>query len=321
MMKRTDRHCRVLLRLVSPRALLYTEMIVDQAVLHGERERFLGFDPVERPLALQVGGSDPAALGRCASLAREYGYDEINLNVGCPSNRVHSGHFGACLMAEPRRVADCVAAMAEQGALPVTVKTRIGTDRNDSYEHLRGFVEQVGAAGCGRFIIHARKAVLDGLSPRQNREVPPLDYERVYRLQRDLPQLAIVINGGIGNIAAARVHLRRVGGVMIGRQAYRDPLWLARLEQAVYDDAPDGSAGPVTSAAVLDRYGVYIEQQLQRGVRLKQMTCHLTGLYRNCPGASAWRTILAEDGAAPGAGLEVVRRARRAVEARLDDAA
>ncbi|NJN49373.1 MAG: tRNA dihydrouridine(20/20a) synthase DusA, partial [Alkalinema sp. RL_2_19] len=237
MMDRTDRHCRYFLRQISARTLLYTEMVTSQAILHGDLEKLLGFTPEESLIALQVGGDDPARLAKCATIAAEFGYDEINLNVGCPSQRVQSGNFGACLMMEPERVADCVAAMRSASNLPVTVKHRIGVDDHDHYEHLRQFVEIVAAAGCQRFTVHARKAWLKGLSPKENRDVPPLRYADVYRLKQEFPDLVIEINGGILTLDATLEHLAQVDAVMIGRAAYDNPYLLAEADRRIFREA------------------------------------------------------------------------------------
>lgn len=308
MMERTDRHFRRLLRFIAGRALLYTEMVPAGAMLHGNRGRMLGFDPAEKPLALQVGGGDPGELRRCAVLAREWNYDEINLNLGCPSARVRSGGFGACLMAEPARVADCVAAMAD-GGLPVTVKIRtgIGGEGEVARRHLDEFVAQVAAAGCSCFIVHARKAVLGGLSPRANRTVPPLEYARVYRLKRDFPHLQIIINGGIVDSAGVARHLSHVDGVMVGREACRRPLWLGQLQKEIFGEPP-----AITNAdELLDCYAPYMEKKLREGARIRQFTRHLAALFHGRPGAAQWRRILGEG--ARDAGMETVHRARRAM--------
>ncbi|MEN8195965.1 MAG: tRNA dihydrouridine(20/20a) synthase DusA [Pseudomonadota bacterium] len=311
MMDCTDRFDRYLLRLITRRALLYTEMVTTGAVLHGDRARLLAYDPAEHPVALQLGGSDPTALAECARIAAALGYDEVNLNVGCPSDRVQSGRFGACLMAEPKLVAECVGAMVRAAGVPVTVKTRTGIDDNDSYDALRDFVRRVAGAGCAAVIVHARKAWLRGLSPKQNREVPPLDYDRVYELKRDLPDFDIVLNGGVATLEDAHGHLRRVDGVMIGRAAYRTPYMLARADQYFF-----GDRGPVSNrAAVAAAYTGYIERQLAQGVPLKRMTRHMVGLFQGQPGARAWRRQLAENAHRPGAGVEVVRDALDRVSA------
>ena len=309
----TDRHCRHLLRLFSPHLLLYTEMIHAGALLFGDRQRFLAHEKEEHPVALQLGGSDPAQLARAARMAADAGFDEVNLNVGCPSNRVQSGRFGASLMAEPGLVADCVASMEAAVEVPVTVKTRIGIDDLDSYRHLAEFVTTVAAAGCETFIIHARKAWLQGLSPKENRTVPPLDYARVYRLQEDFPGLAIVLNGGVASLDEAAIHLRQVAGVMIGRAAYHDPWVLAEVESRFF-----GGTAVASRAEVLENYMVYMERQLEAGVYLKHMTRHLLGLFRGQPGARHWRRCLTEKSVRPGAGLEVVREAMSRVQEPAD---
>jgi tRNA-dihydrouridine synthase A len=307
MMDWTDRHCRFFLRLLSPGALLYTEMVTAQAILHGPRDRLLGFDPAEAPVALQLGGSEPAMLATAARAGANYGYDEINLNVGCPSDRVQSGRFGACLMAEPALVRDCVAAMRDAVDVPVTVKSRIGIDDRDDYEFLRDFVGTVAEAGSKVFIVHARKAILAGLSPKENREVPPLRYEYVYRLKAEFPELCIVLNGGVRDLAGVREHLARVDGVMIGREAYHNPYFLAELEHALH------GVEPPSREAVMARYIEYVEARLAEGVRLPAMTRHVLGLYLGRPGARRWRRQLAEGACARGAGSEVIRAAMQLV--------
>lgn len=310
MMDWTDRHCRYLLRLIFPEALLYTEMVTAAAVYHGDRTKLLRFDPAERPLALQFGGNEPESMAIGAEQAEAFGYDEVNINVGCPSDRVQSGCFGARLMAEPHRVADCVAAMRRATSLPVTVKTRIGIDAMDDYEGLRDFVAVVADAGCDTFIVHARKAWLQGLSPKQNREVPPLRYEYVYRLKREFPRLNVIINGGITEAAAVVDHLRYVDGVMVGREAYQNPFGLVDVRNRVF--------GTRQAAAdrrrIVECYMRYIEQRLSEGVYLKHMTRHMLGLFQGVPGAKRWRRILSERSPQPGAGLEVVQHALDAVE-------
>lgn len=307
MMEWTDRHCRFFLRLISRHALLYTEMVTAQAILHGDRQRLLGFDAAERPVALQLGGSDPEMLARAAAIGAEFGYDEINLNVGCPSDRVQSGRFGACLMAEPALVRDCVAAMRAAVSLPVTVKSRIGIDDHDDYGFLRDFVGTVAEAGCEVFIVHARKAILAGLSPRENREVPPLRYDYVYQLKAELPGLSIMLNGGVRDLDAVRAHLARVDGVMIGREAYHNPYFLAALERELHGVEPPPRA--VVMAAFLE----YVEARFAEGVRLPAMTRHVLGLYLGRPGARSWRRQLSEGACAPGAGPEVIRAAMQSV--------
>lgn len=299
MMDVTDRHCRYFLRQISPHVRLYTEMITAQAVLHGDRERLLGFDPAEHPLALQLGGHDPLQLAAAARIAAARGYDEINLNVGCPSDRVRDGRFGACLMLEAEQVARCVGAMAEAVAVPVTVKTRIGVDDHDSYEFLAGFVDRVARAGCGTFIVHARKAILQGLSPRENREVPPLQPERVHRLKREFPALRIIINGGIDSIERIDAELALLDGVMLGRKVAGDPCFLAAVEArflAGTDERPALDRGHVVR-----RMSEYAQRQADSGVRLHHVTRHMLGLYHGQPGARGWRRFLCEQAGRPGA--------------------
>ena len=302
MMDWTDRHERAFLRTISRRTLLYTEMVTTGAILHGDRERFLGFEESEHPVALQLGGSEPADLAACAREGEARGYDEINLNLGCPSDRVQRGRFGACLMTEPALVADCVAAMIAAVAIPVTVKTRIGVDDQDSYEALQAFVATVAAAGCRTFTIHARKAWLSGLSPKQNREIPPLRYDVVYALKRDFPDLEIVLNGGVMDLDDAEAHLARVDGVMIGRAAYQSPYILAEADRRFFGEA----AEPLSREAVIEAFLPYVERQLVRGVPLKCITRHMLGLFNGLPGARAWRRHLAEEAHKPGAGPEVI---------------
>lgn len=300
MMDYTDRHCRYLLRLLAPHARLYTEMVTTGAILRGDRDHLLAFNAEEHPVALQLGGSDPHDLARAARIGAEFGYDEINLNVGCPSNRVRTGRFGACLMAEPRLVADCVAAMRAAVNIPVTVKSRIGIDERDSYEEFTGFITQAAQAGCDTFIVHARKAWLQGLSPKQNREIPPLRYDFVYRLKREFPHLTIVINGGITTVAAVREHLAHVDGVMIGRAAIDDSWLLATLEQMLF-----GTPAP-QRADVARRYAAYIEAQLARDVPLNLLARPLLGLYHGVPGARAWRRTLSTAAPRPGMDARIV---------------
>ncbi len=293
MLDHTDRHCRYFFRQLSRHALLYTEMITSGALLHGDAPRHLDFDPAEHPLALQLGGSDPNELARCAQLAARWGYDEINLNVGCPSERVQRGAFGACLMAEPQLVADCVKAMRAASTLPVTVKHRIGIDATgahiaaESYGFMRDFV---GAVGCTTFIVHARKAILKGLSPKDNREIPPLKYDYVYRLKREFPDYTIVINGGISDWHAIEQHLPYVDGVMLGRAIYHDPYLLADADRRCYDSsAPTPSREQVVGAMV-----AYAEQAVARGTLLRNITRHMLGLFHHLPGARNWRRMLSD---------------------------
>src|SRR5688500_17831723 len=300
MMDRTDRHLRYLLRLLAPHARLYTEMITARALLHGDAGRLLRFDAAEHPVALQLGGSDPNELAAAARLGAAAGYDEINLNVGCPSDRVQAGCFGAALMLERARVAECVAAMRAVVRVPVTVKTRLGVDEHDSYEFARDFIAEVAAAGCTTFIVHARKAWLSGLSPKQNREIPPLDYPRVYRLKRELPALRIVINGGFVTLEDSLAQLRHVDGVMVGRAAYQDSWLLARLDERLFGGPPAGEA------AVLEAFERYAAREIQSGTPLRAMTRHLNGMRCARAGGRRWRRELAAigDGAR---GLEKLR--------------
>jgi tRNA-dihydrouridine synthase A len=308
MMDWTDRHCRVLHRMLSRRALLYTEMLTTGAVLHGDRARLLAFSPVERPVALQLGGSEPADLAEAARIGETEGYDEINLNVGCPSDRVQSGRFGACLMREPDLVAECMAAMGAAVKVPVTVKCRIGVDEQDPEESLFGLVDRCAQAGVTRFTVHARKAWLKGLSPKENRDIPPLDYPLVWRLKRERPDLTIVINGGIGSLDEAVEHLTHVDGVMLGRAAYHTPGILGEVDRRLF-----GEGETVTPTAAVAAYRDYVAAELARGVHLAAMTRHMLGLFHGVPGARTWRRILTVEGVKPGAGLEVIDRALEAV--------
>jgi tRNA-dihydrouridine synthase A len=310
MMDWTDRHCRFFHRQLTRNALLYTEMVTAEAILHGDRQRLLGFSPEEHPVALQLGGSDAARLGEAAAIGESFGYDEINLNVGCPSDRVQEGRFGACLMAEPHLVADCVATMRGRVRLPVTVKCRIGIDDQDSEADLERFVSAVAGAGCRTFIVHGRKAWLQGLSPKQNREVPPLDYGRVDRLKAAHSELEIVLNGGILSLDQAAAHLGTVDGVAVGRAAYQNPYMLSRVDRALFGDARE----PPTRRAVLDRLIPYVERHLRSGGRLNNVTRHILGLYHGQPRARAFRRQLSEFAPRAGAGLEVLREAIRIAE-------
>jgi tRNA-dihydrouridine synthase A len=307
MMDWTDRHCRYFHRQLSKRARLYTELITSAAIVHGDRQRLLGYHPAEHPVALQLGGSSAQELGRAAEIALAFGYDEINLNCGCPSDRVQSGRFGACLMAEPKLVAECVKQMrkAVGEQVPVTVKCRIGIDDQDSEADLTKFVDYAATAGCEVFIVHARKAWLQGLSPKENRDVPPLDYDRVYRLKQAFPELTIVLNGGIGTLHEAASHLGELDGVMLGRAAYKSPDLLATADRQLFGDT--GPAMPPD--AVLERMLDYAAGELSRGTRLSSITRHMIGLLNGKPGARQFRRLLAEESVKPEAGLEVLRAA------------
>lgn len=298
----TDRHCRYFHRLISQHALLYTEMVTTGALIHGDHHRFLQFDAAEHPLAFQLGGSNPHDLALSAKMVEDYGYDEVNLNVGCPSDRVQNGRFGACLMAEPELVAECVAAMKQAVAIPVTVKSRIGIDERDSYEELAHFVATVAAAGCETFIIHARKAWLSGLSPKQNRDVPPLRYDVVYRIKQDFPQLAIILNGGITTLDQAEAILQYVDGVMVGREAYHNPYLLADVDRRFFG----ASAEPRSRDMIMQLLIPYIQQQLDDGVRLHSVSRHILGLFHGEPGARGWRRHLSENACKSGADIQVI---------------
>jgi tRNA-dihydrouridine synthase A len=305
MMEWTDRHCRFFHRLLTRRALIYTEMITTGAVLRGDRARLLGYDPAEHPVALQLGGSDPGALAACARIAEDFGYDEINLNVGCPSDRVQEGRFGACLMAEPRLVGDCVAAMTAKVAIPVTVKCRIGIDEQDPEEALSALTSAVAEAGVAALVVHARKAWLKGLSPRENRDVPPLDYDRVHRLKAAHPGLAIVLNGGITSLDQAMAQLERLDGVMMGRAAYQEPWRLLDADPLLFGEPAPFATSKAAAQAIIP----YVERELARGTRLAAITRHMLGLFRGVPGARAFRRHLATEAVKPGAGADVLAAA------------
>ena len=309
MMEWTDRHCRYLHRLLSRRALLFTEMVTSAALVHGPAERLLAFSPAEQTVAIQLGGSDPAELAAATRLATGAGYAEVNLNVGCPSDRVQSGRFGACLMAEPQLVADCVSAMREATHLPVTVKCRIGIDDQDPERGLDRFADAMVAAGADVLYVHARKAWLQGLSPKENRTVPPLDYDRVYRLRRRLAPYPVMINGGIETLEAALAHLDNVDGVMLGRAAYHNPMLLAEVDALVFGEP----AEPVTLEAVVAGMRAYAQDELARGARINQITRHMLGLANGLPGARQFRQILSTDACRRGAGIEVLDRAMEAL--------
>ncbi|MDB5432924.1 MAG: tRNA-dihydrouridine synthase [Caulobacter sp.] len=312
MMDWTDRHCRALHRTLSRHALLYTEMVTTGAVLHGDRERLLGFDDMEHPVALQLGGSEPADLAAAARIGEAEGYDEINLNVGCPSDRVQSGRFGACLMREPELVADCMAAMGQAVKVPVTLKCRIGVDDQDPAESLFRLVDLCAQAGVRHFVVHARKALLKGLSPKENRDVPPLDYPLVWRLKAERPALTICINGGIASLEEAERHLEHVDGVMMGRAAYHEAGLLGQVDRRIFGETGED----VSAHEAVRRYRPYVESQLARGVHMAAMTRHMLGLFHGQPGARAWRRILTVEGVKAGAGVEVIDAALEAVRPR-----
>ena len=304
MMDWTDRHDRYFLRLLSPHALLYTEMVTTGALVYGKKLDQLDFDPAEHPLALQLGGSDPHDMAICARLGAECGYDEVNINCGCPSDRVQKGSFGACLMAEPDLVAECVDAMRQSVDIPVTVKTRIGIDDQDSYGFLTDFVGKISEKGCNTFIIHARKAWLNGLSPAENRTIPPLKWDTVYQLKQDFPHLEIVLNGGINNVGQITDIVKKVDGVMVGREAYKNPWFLACAEEAIFGTTP-----PTRQQDVVFSLLPYIERVQKQGTPLKNVTRHILGLFQGQRGARQWRRLLSEEAHKPGANSDTVRRA------------
>ena len=310
MMDWTDRHCRYFLRLLSKHAMLYTEMVTTGALIHGDKERFLKFNPEEQPLAIQLGGSDPAELTECCKLAEDAGYQEVNLNVGCPSDRVQNGKIGACLMAEPELVAECVAAMKSSVSIPVTVKSRIGIDDMDSYEELADFISIVSSAGCSSFILHARIAILKGLSPKQNREVPPLNYQRVYDIKQNFPDLEIIINGGIKNLAEAHEHLKYVDGVMLGREAYQHPYILSSVDQEFFNE----QAQIPGRLNILNHFLPYVAEELRKGTALRHITRHILGLFKSQPGGKKYRRYLSENAYKPSADLRVLEHAMQLVQ-------
>ena len=316
MMERTDRHFRYFLRQITRRTLLYTEMVVTAAILHGDREKLLGFSPEEKPLALQIGGDNPKNLAHCAKIAEDMGYDQVNLNVGCPSSRVQSGNFGACLMAQPKIVAEAVAAMQATVTLPVTVKHRIGIDHCDRYEDMANFVQTVSEAGCQRFIVHARKAWLKGLSPKENRNIPPLRYSDVHRLKQEFPHLCIEVNGGILTLEQAQAQLQWVDGVMIGRAAYDNPFLFASVDQEIYDDDNE----PVKREAIIEAMLPYIDRWIEKGGKLNNISRHLLALFTGERGTKAWKRYIGENAYKPGAGSAVIREAWHQVkQARKSD--
>ncbi|SDZ74661.1 tRNA-U16,U17-dihydrouridine synthase [Thiothrix caldifontis] len=305
----TDRHCRYFHRLLTKKSVLYTEMVTTGALLHGDPERHLRFNPEEHPVALQLGGSEPQEMAECARLAKSYGYDEVNINVGCPSERVQKGAFGACLMAEPDLIAECVSTMQAAVNIPVTVKNRIGIDDQDDYEGLHHFVSTVSQAGCQTFIIHARKAWLKGLSPKENREIPPLRYELVYELKQAFPHLEIIINGGITTLEQCQQHLQHVDGVMVGREAYHNPWLLAQVDSALYGVDDPFQDRKAVLAAFLD----YVQVQQAAGVALNHMSRHILGLFQGMPGARAFRRLISENAHKQNAGVELLRDAAKKI--------
>ena len=305
MMDRTDRHCRYFLRQISRRTLLYTEMVTSMAILNGDKQKLLGFNQSEHPLALQIGGDNPQDLAKCAQIAEEFGYDEVNLNVGCPSSRVQSGNFGACLMLQPEHVAECIAAMMGATKLPITIKHRIGVDEVDSYAALAKFVSIVAQTGCHRFSVHARKAWLQGLSPKENREIPPLRYDLVHQLKQDFPQLSIEINGGFTSLEQVQTQLQVVDAVMIGRAAYDNPYLLAAADRQLYSDSTPIPSRHQIATAMLP----YIDQWVTSGGRLNSVTRHMLQLFHGQPGSRNWRRIITEQSVLPGAGTEVIEQA------------
>jgi len=309
MLEWTNRDFRYFVRLISRHCLLYTEMVTTGALIHGDKARFLAHDKLEGPLSLQLGGSEPADLAECAAMAQDWGYDEVNINVGCPSDRVQSGRFGACLMADPNLVAECVAAMQARVEIPVTVKTRLGIDEQDSYEFLSQFVETVSAAGCTTFILHARKAWLSGLSPKENRDIPPLNYQRVYDIKRAYPHLQISVNGGIQSLNEVQTHLKQVDGTMLGRVVYHDPYTLATADSSIFGQADQGLSRHEVIEAMLP----YISERMAAGRSLKSITRHLLGLFQGQPGAKAWRRYLSEQAHLKGARIEVIEAALKLV--------
>lgn len=308
MMDWTDRHCRYFHRLIYPNILLYTEMVTTGAILHGDKERFLAYNADEHPVALQLGGNEPEAMAACAKIAEDMGYDEVNINVGCPSDRVQNGAFGACLMKQPEVVAECVQAMQASVDIPVTVKHRIGVDDMEDYADMLNFVDTVNQAGCSVFIVHARKAWLKGLSPKENREVPPLQYELVHRLKQERPDLEIIINGGINNGEQAAQQMQSVDGVMIGREIYHNPMMFISFYENLYNEPAKQDR-----LQIVEAFNQYVQQQLDQGVYLNRMTKHILGLFHQQRGAKYWRRYISENAHKPGAGVDVINTALRAV--------
>lgn len=307
----SDRHQRMLMRIMSKHCLVYTEMVTTGALIHGDAQRYLKYNQDEHPIALQLGGSDPKAMALCAKMAEDSGYDEVNINVGCPSDRVQNGAFGACLMAKPELVADNFVAMQAAVDIPVTVKNRLAIDDMEEEETLRSFLSIVSESGCKTFIVHARKAWLKGLSPKQNRDVPPLNYLLVYQMKREFPDLEIIINGGIKNVTESKEHLSHVDGVMVGREAYHNPYMMTNIDQQIYDGALD----QVTRMEVLEAFKEYMQQQMSEGVYLKTMSRHILGLFTGEAGAKAWRRYISENAHKEGAGIEVIEKAASFIKA------
>lgn len=310
MMDWSDTHCRYFWRLLTQKSMLYSEMVTTGALIHGDRKRFLEFNACEHPLALQLGGSNPADLAQCARMAEDWGYDEVNLNCGCPSDRVQNNMIGACLMAEPELVAECIASMQNTVSIPVTVKHRIGIDQQDDYEDMAKFVSSIAATGCKTFIVHARKAWLKGLSPKENREIPPLDYDKVVRLKNEFPQLEIIINGGITNLEQSQKLLNDLDGVMIGREAYANPYILVDVDQKLFSVEK-----PIISREeVFENFMEYCAEKLAQGIKLSHMTRHVLGLFQGQPGARSFRRVLSEKAPRPNAGIEVLSEAYQAIK-------
>lgn len=306
----TDRHDRYFLRLISRHALLYTEMVTTGAIIFGDRDRYLQYNQQEHPLALQLGGSDPAHLAECTKIATDYGYDEINLNLGCPSNRVQNGSFGACMMAEPDSVAECIAAMSQVTSLPVSAKTRIGIDDKDSFDELVHFIGTLHEAGCDYFVVHARKAILQGLSPKENRNIPPLKYDVVYKIKQLFPQCHISINGGIKTLDEVTEHLKQVDGVMVGREAYHNPYMLAEVDALLFDDQHE----ILSRHQIVESMFPYIENEMKKGLRLQSIVRHMLGIFQGVKGTKAWKRYLSENAHRSDAGIEVVQHALTLVD-------
>lgn len=305
MMDWTDRHCRMFHRTLSGNTLLYSEMVTTGALIFGDKDRHLVYNQGEHPVALQLGGSDPVDLAKCAKMAEEYGYDEVNLNVGCPSDRVQNNMIGACLMEYPEKVKDCMSAMLDAVNIPVTIKHRLGIDELDSDEHLHHFVNTVKSSGCNTFIVHARKAILQGLSPKENRDIPPLQYERVYQLKQAFPDLEIIINGGIKSLEECQNHLQFVDGVMMGREAYQNPYLLADVDNRLYD----ANSSVISRIEAVEAYLPYIEEQLKQDVYLNHISRHMLGIFHGMPGGKQFRRLISEQAYKPGAGIEVIQQA------------